>query len=86
MARLEAILPDPGTSPTRRIQRHEQTIQLADQLSKLPADYREVIVLRHIESLAFEEIGRRMERSTGAVRMLWLRAIKQLRERMVPEL
>jgi RNA polymerase sigma-70 factor (ECF subfamily) len=81
-ARLEAILPDPGTSPSMNVQGHEQEIQLADQLSALPSAYREVIVLRHIEGLPFEEVGRRMERSTGAVRMLWLRAMQRLRERM----
>jgi DNA-directed RNA polymerase specialized sigma24 family protein len=32
--------------------------------------------------MPFEEIGRRMERSSGAVRMLWLRAVKLLRERL----
>jgi RNA polymerase sigma-70 factor (ECF subfamily) len=48
----------------------------------LPEDYREVLILRHCEGLPFNDIGQRMERSSGAVRMLWLRAIGQLRERM----
>ncbi len=81
-ARLEAILPDPGTSPSMHVQRHEQEIQLADQLAALPADYREVIMLRHIEGLPFDAVGKRMQRSTGAVRMVWLRAMKRLRNRM----
>lgn len=55
---------------------------LADQLAELPADYRDVIVLRHIEALPFDEVARRMECSSGAVRMLWLRAVKLLRERL----
>lgn len=80
--RLDAILPDPGTSPSMNYQRHEQELELANLVADLPADYREVIVLRHIEALAFEEIAKRMERSAGAVRMLWLRAIRQLREQM----
>ena len=49
---------------------------------QLPADYREVIVLRHIEGLPFEEVAQRMERTAGAVRMLWLRALKKLREQI----
>jgi len=37
-------------------------------------------VLRQVEGLPFEEIGERMDRSSGAVRMLWLRALRSLRE------
>jgi RNA polymerase sigma-70 factor (ECF subfamily) len=81
-ARLEAILPDPGTSPSGNLERQEREIALADQLATLPADYRDVIVLRHVESLPFEDIGQRMGRTSGAVRMLWLRAVKALRERL----
>jgi RNA polymerase sigma-70 factor (ECF subfamily) len=80
--RLDAILPDPGTSPSMNYQKHEQELELANVVAELPADYREVIVLRHIEALPFDEVARRMERSTGAVRMLWLRAIRQLREKL----
>jgi RNA polymerase sigma-70 factor (ECF subfamily) len=57
-------------------------VVLADKLTELPADYRKVIVLRHIEALPFEQVAQRMERSTGATRMLWLRAIQSLREKM----
>jgi RNA polymerase sigma-70 factor (ECF subfamily) len=81
-ARLEAVLPDPGSSPSAGAHRREVEIVLADQLADLPTDYRDVIVLRHIEALPFDEIGRRMDRSSGAVRMLWLRAVKMLRERL----
>jgi len=81
-ARLEAMLPDQGTSPSGNAQRHEMEIVLADYLAELPADYRDVIVLRHLESLSFEVIGVRMDRSAGAARMLWLRAIQSLRDRM----
>ncbi len=81
-ARLEAVLPDPGLSPCADVQHQELEVILADEISTLPADYREVIILRHIQLLPFEEVGNRMERSSGAARMLWLRAIKQLRGRL----
>jgi RNA polymerase sigma-70 factor (ECF subfamily) len=67
-------------SPSRCAVRREHELLLADALAELPADYREVIILRHIEGLPFEEVARRMERTAGAVRMLWLRALKKLRE------
>ena len=49
---------------------------LADALAELPDDYRQVILLRHIEGLPFEDVAQRMDRRRGAVRMLWLRALK----------
>ena len=81
-ARLESILVDEGTSPSSDVQRREHAIILADQLAQLPQDYRDVLVLRHLEGLSFGEVAERMERSPGAVRMLWLRAIDKLRERL----
>ena len=80
--RLESILPDPGASPSGNALKCEMEIQLADRLAELPVDYRQVIVLRHIEGLPFEQVGTRMDRSAGAARMLWLRAIRTLRESM----
>ena len=44
-------------------------------------DYRQVIVLRNLEGLPFKEVAESMERSSGAVRMLWLRAIDALRDK-----
>ncbi len=68
-----------GTStPSARACRREQAVLLADALERLSADYREVIVLRNFQALPFEEIARRMERSAGAVRMLWARALERL--------
>ena len=45
----------------------------------LPADYREVITLRHLEGLTFPEVARRMERSLASVEKLWVRALASLR-------
>ena len=78
--RLEAVLPDPGRSPSACLEQEELQLQLANALAALPADYRDVIMLRHMEAMPFEKIGRRIDRTSGAARMLWLRAIKQLRE------
>ena len=79
-ARLESLLAQPGDSPSGHAQRHEQEIILADALAELPKDYQQVILLRHIEGLPFEQVAERMARSSGAVRMLWLRALERLRK------
>ena len=53
---------------------------MADRLAGLPAHYRDVIVLRNLEGLSFDEVARRMGRTPGAVRLLWLRALDRLRQ------
>lgn len=79
---VAAALAQAGTSPSDRVQREELLVALADDLAGLPQDYREVIVLRHLQGCSFAEVAQRMDRNEGAVRMLWLRAIGQLRSRM----
>jgi RNA polymerase sigma-70 factor (ECF subfamily) len=67
------------SSPSAQASRREQAVLLADALESLPADYREVIVLRHLEGLSFLEVARRMDRSLDAVEKLWVRALARLR-------
>lgn len=76
---LAALLPAEGKSPSMAVQQREEAVLLADRLALLPADYREVLMLRNLQGLPFEEVAQRMERSVGATRMLWLRAIEKLR-------
>ncbi len=67
------------STPSVQAARREQSVLLADALARLPDDYRQVIILRHLERLPFPEIARRMGRSAGAMRMLWARALEKLR-------
>lgn len=77
--RLGDQLAATGTSPSQRLVKREQGVLLAQVLERLPEDFREVIILRHLEDLPHEEVARRMGRSPGAVRMLWVRALARLR-------
>ncbi|MAT71725.1 MAG: RNA polymerase factor sigma-70 [Planctomycetaceae bacterium] len=81
--RLDAILAGAVDSPSEHLQRHELQLNLANRLAELPEDYRDVVVLRHLQGMPFEQVGLQMGRSTGAARMLWLRAIRQLREQLL---
>jgi len=78
--RLDALIAAQVDSPSGCAVKREREILLADALAGLEPDYRDVIVLRHIEALPFDEVAARMGRSSGAVRMLWLRALKKLRD------
>ena len=77
---LQAILADPGLSPSAVVQQEESLVQLADCLTRLAPPHREVLMLRHFQGLPFETVAREMGRSPGATRVLWLRAIRRLRE------
>jgi RNA polymerase sigma-70 factor (ECF subfamily) len=76
---------DPASSPSGRAIRWEQELLLAAAVEELDEDHREVLFLRNIERLPFEEVARRMGRSSGACRMLWMRAIAAVRERLPAE-
>ncbi len=79
---LGAALQAPGSSPSEAASRNELELQLADALTRLPADYAEIILLRNVEGLSHEEAAERMGRGAGAVRMLWVRALARLREEL----
>jgi RNA polymerase sigma-70 factor (ECF subfamily) len=76
---LDGNLVAAGSSPSQGASRREQSVLLADALDQLPPDYREVIVLRHLEGLTFPDIAGRMNRSLDSVEKLWVRALPKLR-------
>ena len=79
-SRLANCLVDPGPSPSDALRQRERSVALADQLARLKPAYRDVIVLRNLQGLAFDEVAERMNRKPGSVRMLWLRAMEKLKE------
>ncbi|HVA47071.1 MAG TPA: sigma-70 family RNA polymerase sigma factor [Pirellulales bacterium] len=79
---LDQGLAAPHSTPSQRAARREQAVLLADALERLPDDYREVIILRHLEGLTFAEIAGRMGRSVDSVKNVWARALAQLRRSM----
>ena len=78
--RFDAALGHSCTTPSAQAHRRELVALVADQLARLPTAYRDVIILRNLEGLAFKEVARRMGRTPGAIRVLWLRALEQLRQ------
>src|SRR5207253_1418965 len=77
---LGAALPAPPSSASARAARREQAVLLADAIKSLPADYGEVIILRHLEGLPLADVAARMGRSSDSVKKLWVRGIARLRK------
>ena len=53
--------------------------QLLDNIASLPANQRQVIILKFIQGLDNQEIGQVMLKSQGAIRILQMRALDTLR-------
>jgi RNA polymerase sigma-70 factor (ECF subfamily) len=81
---VETVLADAGRTPSAQVIADEQSQRLQEAMARLPTDYRQVMTLRYLQGLKFEEIGRRMGRSPDAVRMLWARALEAIKNGLRP--
>lgn len=72
------------TTPSKQAISTEEKKALDAALARLPADHRQVILLRYQDRVEFEDIAAVLDRSVEAVRKLWGRAVillqKELRE------
>lgn len=73
---------DPGPSPSQMLSHAERELRLAAAMEELSDDYRQVVLLRNIERLPFDQVAMRMDRSRSACQMLWMRAVEQLRNQL----
>jgi RNA polymerase sigma-70 factor (ECF subfamily) len=67
------------SSPSQQAIRREQSVRLAGALGRLPEEWRELLILRHLEGLSFPEVARQMGRTVDSVKKLWPRALAGLR-------
>lgn len=77
---LAAALAAVQSTPSEQAVRKEQAVLLAEAIEQLPEDYREVIIMRHLEQLGFAEVAQRMDRSLDSVKNLWARALARLQQ------
>ena len=68
------------SSPSQQAARREQAVLLADALQRLPAAYREVIILAHLEGLGCRMWPGTWADSVASVKNLWARAVGRLRQ------
>jgi RNA polymerase sigma-70 factor (ECF subfamily) len=77
---LAEQLVDTGTGPSGQLLRKELRERVRAALAGLPAQDREILLMRHVEQLQVSEIAALLRVSEGAVKMRRLRAILKLRE------
>ncbi len=76
---LAGLLASNQATPSAIVSQDEQSVRVANLISQLPPDYQTVVALRNFSGMRFDDIAQQMGRSSQAVRLLWLRALKQLR-------
>ena len=79
---LGALVASHQESPSQIVARREQTLLLAEALKRLPSDYSEVIVQRHLEGRSFAEVASTMNRSVSSIKGIWARAMTRLRDEL----
>ena len=79
---LDGALVAQVSSPSQQASKREQGVLLADALTELPEDYREVVMLRNLNGLSFPQVAERMGRTVDSVEKLWLRALIRLRQKL----
>jgi RNA polymerase sigma-70 factor (ECF subfamily) len=80
-----AAVPAPGPEPLDVLVHEEDAARLAMALERLPPPRCDVIVARLLDGLPFETVALRLGKTSGAVRVLFKRAVEQLRHLLEDE-
>ncbi|MCC6510750.1 MAG: sigma-70 family RNA polymerase sigma factor [Pirellulaceae bacterium] len=80
-----AVFAKSVANPLDELQLKERSLLLTQALDQLSSDHREVLQARHFEDRSFAEIAAQMNRSEAAIRMLWIRALRALRQNFLTE-
>ncbi len=83
---MEATLATSGPGPAAATIQNEQQRELLSRLRELPDHYRQVIVLRFLEELSYEEISELLDLPMGSVKTRIFRGREMLRQRLRPDI
>ena len=75
-----AVFASSVACPVKELELKERSLQLTLALDKLSSDHRDVLIARHFDDRSFADIAAQMNRSESATRMLWIRALRALRQ------
>jgi len=75
--------PDPGDLPATTLERREKAETIQAAIDSLPEDFKEIVVLRDIQDLAYEEIATVLKCSVGTVKSRLARARGRLKDKLV---
>ena len=76
----EVSVSDPGPSPQQQAERSETRQAVRDAMGQLSPEYRQIVVLRFLQELSYEEIGAVLKLPPGTVKSRLNRAKAQLKD------
>lgn len=79
---LSEKISDPNANPETQTLRRERELALRKALSELSTNFREVIILRDIEGLSYEEVATALETNVGTVKSRIARGREELRKKL----
>jgi RNA polymerase sigma-70 factor (ECF subfamily) len=79
---MAETIQDPRDGPLAQAQQSEQKMRALATLRGMPAEYREVLMLRYVAGADYETIGRELAISNGSLRGLLHRGLALLRQRL----
>jgi RNA polymerase sigma-70 factor (ECF subfamily) len=79
-----AAIPGDLTTPSGLAHRREVHEALERAMAQLPDHYRKAVLLRHQQSLRFDQIGVALGTTAEAARKYWARGVEQLRRELGP--
>lgn len=77
--------PGRDSTPSSLLVHREDKERVRAALKRLPNDYRVAIEMREFDRASFAEIGAALDRTAGAARMVWIRALDRLGKALGPD-
>ena len=81
----ELPLPDTGASPQELLERAEDAAAVRRAMDSLPEDCRQILTLRELAGLSYDEIARTLHLEPGTVKSRLNRARKKLCQRLLED-
>jgi RNA polymerase sigma-70 factor (ECF subfamily) len=79
-AEMGTVIVDPSPAPAMNAIRQETADRMALVMTRLPEEMQQVLLARVVDGTSYETIAENLNRSPGAVRILFVRALRRLRE------
>ena len=74
---------DPVERPDTHLERHDQSDYIAGLIGQLPAVYRAILTMFHLQEMSYKEIAEVVDMPEGTIKSYLFRARKLLKERLI---
>ena len=74
---------DPVERPDTHLERHDQSAYIIGLIEHLPAVYRAILTMFHLQEMSYKEIAEIVNMPEGTIKSYLFRARKLLKERLI---